>query len=296
MAAQVYVSLGEGAGYFPSGSNVGVWEGPEGAVLIDSGNDADAGRRLLRALEASGRKLAAVVLTHSNADHMGGSAFLASRTGVPVYASRIEAALCADPILEPNFIWGGNPPRELRGKFFVAPSCAVLPLPGEISALPALGGLESIPLPGHFFAQWGWVAGGVLFAGDAVFGERSVAKHPIFFVHDVAAFLSSLETIATLPARLVLPSHGEPVEDASALAAANRAAVERVAAAVVEACAGGASFEDVLAFVCGRFGVDLDWAQYALVGSTVRSYLVYLRERGALSADFAGNRLIWRRT
>lgn len=288
-------------GYLPSLSNVGVWDGPEGTVLIDSGNDADAGRKILRALEATGRKLAAVFLTHSNADHSGGAACIASRSGAAVYATRIEAALCADPLLEPSFVWGAFPPPELRNKFFMAPpvSAAAVPedVPAGASGLPAcFAGARIVPLPGHFFSQAGLLADGVLFAGDALFGPESVAKHPVFFVYDVAAFLDSLERIASLGPALVLPSHGGPTEDIGALMVLNRAAVGRVAAAVLGACTGGASAEDVLARLCAEFGIELNWAQYALVGSTVRSYLVYLRGRGDVDAEFSGGRMVWRRS
>jgi glyoxylase-like metal-dependent hydrolase (beta-lactamase superfamily II) len=241
---------------------------------------------------------------------MGGAAFIASRAGVPVYASRIEAALCNDPLLEPSFLWGAFPPPELRGKFFMAPACAAVPLnvgaAVSNAAVPlpaALAGLEVLPLGGHFFGQIGFLAegareGGILFAGDAVFGPESLAKHPLFFVYDVAAFLESLARIQNCGARVVLPSHGEATEDVAGLCAANRAAVERIAAAIIDACAStrdGASAEDVLALLCPRFGFELGWAQYALVGSTVRSFLVYLRALGELEAGFADGRLRWRR-
>lgn len=298
--------LGERTAYVPSLSNVGVWDGPAGAVLIDAGNDAEAGRRLLKMLEAEGRRPAAVALTHSNADHMGGAAFIASRAAVPVYASRIEAALCEDPLLEPSFLWGAFPPPELRGKFFMATACATLPLDLDAALPTALAGLTVLPLGGHFFGQIGFLAGsehggGILFAGDAVFGPESLAKHPLFFVYDVAAFLESLVKIETSGAHLVVPSHGDPTEDLAGLCAANRAAVERIAVAVIDACAassdgaGGASAEDVLALLCPRFGIELGWAQYALVLSTVRSFLVYLRASGELEAVFADGRLRWRR-
>lgn len=289
------------SGYLPSLSNVGVWDGPAGTVLIDSGNDADAGRKILRALEATGRRPAAVFLTHSNADHSGGAAFIASRSGAAVYATRIEAALCADPLLEPSFVWGAFPPPELRNKFFMAPPVAAELVPEDVpagdAALPAaLSGARIVPLPGHFFSQAGLLADGVLFAGDALFGPESVAKHPVFFVYDVAAFLESLDRIASLRPGLVLPSHGGPTEDFGALTAVNRAAVERVAEAVLGACAGGASAEDVLARLCAEFAIELNWAQYALVGSTVRSYLVYLRGRGDVDAEFSCGRMVWRRS
>lgn len=296
MAGREIRPLGPSVSYLPSGTNVGLWDGPEGSVLIDSGNDADTGRVVLKAVESSGRRVAAVLVTHSNADHMGGAAFIASRSGASVYASRIEAAFCADPLLEPYAVWGACPPPELRNKFFVAPPVRASALEDGAPLPAALAGARVVPLPGHFFAQRGFLAGGVLFAADALFGEAFVAKHPVFFAHDVAAFLSSLDLIAGLGADIVVPSHGEPVRDGAALAALNRAAVERVASRVADACAASASFEDVLSSVCAAFGIELDWAQYALVGSTVRSYLVWLRGCGVLEAEFGGGRMLWRRS
>ncbi len=236
-----------------------------------------------------------MVLTHSNADHMGGAAFLASRTGAPVFASRMEAAFCADPVMEPSFLWGGYPPPELRGKFFMAPPCTAVGLEEQAEFPPVLAGLAGVDLSGHYFGQRGFLAEGVLFAGDALFGPESIAKHPVFFVYDVAAFLASLDRILAAAPRLVVPSHGAPTADVGAICAANRAAVQAVAQAVREACAEPAIGDEVLARVCARYGIDLDWAQYGLVGSTVRSYLVYLREQGQVAAEFTARRLLWRR-
>lgn len=309
MATLTIKTLAGRASYVPSPANVGLIDLPAGTVLVDSGNDAEGGRRLVKLLADTGRKAAAVLLTHSNADHMGGAAFAASRTGSPVYASRMEAAFCADPFLEPSFLWGGYPPVELRGKFFVAPSCAAAVLaPGELDG--NLAGIVAVPLGGHYFGQLGFLCDGVLFAGDALFGEASLAKHPIFFVYDVAAFLDSLDRIVALAPLIVLPSHGEPTQDVASLAAANRAAVLRTAEAVLDACgpgglkpgglksgglkSGGRTAEEILSSVAERFGIVLDWAQYALVGSTVRSYLVWLRDSGKATAEFSSSRLLWR--
>lgn len=300
MAAMKLLPLGGVTGYLPSPSNVGLWDGPSGPVLIDSGNDADGGRRVLRALEETGRRPVAVFLTHSNADHMGGAAFIASRSGAAVYASRLEAALCADPLLEPSFLWGAYPPAELRNKFFMAPPVAATALSPQAfsdpAALPpALLGARLVELPGHFFSQVGLLVEGTLFAGDALFGPESITKHPVFFVYDVASFLSSLAAIEALAPRLILPSHGAPTEDTGTLLASNRAAVDRVSDAVLSACATPRSWEEILATLCGVFGIALDWAQYALVGSTARSYLVYLRDKGEVVAEFSSGRMLWSR-
>lgn len=41
-------------------------------------------------------------------------------------------------------------------------------------------------------------------------------------------------------------------------------------------------FEDIIKALNDTFGLKLDFYQYALVGSTVRSYLAYLSEKGRL--------------
>ncbi len=304
------IPLSQNTFYIPAASNVGLYRGSGGTVLIDSGNDAETGRRYLRALEAAGIKPDAILLTHSNADHAGGAAFISSRTGASIYCSRIEAALCADPVLEPSFVWGAYPPKELRGKFFMAPPCRVnvtdatagdTSIPGASALQAAFAGIRILALPGHFFSQQGYLADGVLFAGDALFGAESIAKHPVFFVYDVAAFLASLDRIAAAAPTIVLPSHGKPVHGPAELAeliAVNRAAIERVASTILEACsltASPATPDEVLAQVCSRFGINLDWAQYALVGSTARSYLVYLRECGKLEVEFRDGKMVWGR-
>ena len=38
--------LGEHTWLLPTGVNVGLWEGQDGAVLIDSGGDKEAGRQI----------------------------------------------------------------------------------------------------------------------------------------------------------------------------------------------------------------------------------------------------------
>ena len=71
------------------------------AYLIDSGNDKEAGKKILKILQAHGWNLDAVIVTHSHADHFGGCAVLQERTGCKVYGSEIERAFMQHPILEP---------------------------------------------------------------------------------------------------------------------------------------------------------------------------------------------------
>ena len=65
--------VGENTFYIDCPAKMGVYRvAPEEAVLIDSGNDKEAGKKVLKIFDAQGWRLKAVYNTHSNADHIGG--------------------------------------------------------------------------------------------------------------------------------------------------------------------------------------------------------------------------------
>lgn len=100
------------------------------AVLIDSGNDKDAGKKIYRILDANGWTLKAIYNTHSHADHIGGNHFLQEKTGCRIYAKGMECTYSNTPLLEPVGLYGGNPFKELKHKFLMAQESTVLPLTG----------------------------------------------------------------------------------------------------------------------------------------------------------------------
>ena len=285
--------LGERTWLLPTGVNVGLWEDRGGAVLIDSGGDKEAGRQIRQVLEERSLTLRLIVNTHSNADHIGGNAYLQKQTGCQVAATRLEAAFIADPVLEPSFLWGSLPFRELRGKFLqAAPSTVGLLLP-DSGPIPETE-LEAVPLPGHYLQMIGVLTPDrVLFAADALFGEEVLAKHPVFFLYDVAGHLETLKRLEGLAAEWVVPGHGRPVRDAGPLIAANRAALQRTGEAVAAACSEPRTFEEILAELCGRFAIELNPSQYVLVGGTLRAYLSWHCDRGTLRPAFEQGRMLW---
>jgi len=285
--------LGERSWLLPVGVNCGLWEGRDGAVLIDSGGDKEAGRQLRQTLEERGWSLRLIVNTHSNADHIGGNAYLQKQTGCRIAAARLEAAFITDPVLEPSFLWGASPFRELRGKFLQAASSAVDQVLEGSGPIPGTE-LEAVSLPGHFLQMIGVLTPDrVLFAGDALFGEEVLARHPVFFLYDVAAHLATLERLEGMAPEWTVPGPGRPVREAGPLIAANRAAVQRTGEAVLEICSAPKTFEEILAELCGRFALRLDPSQYVLVGGTLRAFLAWHRDRGALKPSFDGGRMLW---
>lgn len=279
--------------YIQSPAKIGVVETSNGhVVLIDSGNDKEAGRKVRQHLDRQGWTLDAIYNTHSNADHIGGNAYLAKQTGCALYAPGIEAAFTQHPILEPALLYGGYPMKALRHKFLLAQeSDAQLLTPEHLPA-----GFELIPLPGHFFDMVGLrTPDDVVFLADCLSSQATLDKYQISYVYDVAAYLDTLERVKEMQAALFVPAHAEATDNIAPLAQYNIDKVNEIAGHILDFCAAPHTFEEVLQHLFTSYDLAMTFEQYALVGSTVRNYLSWLLDSERLSATFTDNRLLWQR-
>ena len=199
------INAAGGSYYIQSPAKIGLVELGGGKVyLIDSGSDKDAGRKVRQILDANSWTLEAIYNTHSNADHIGGNRYLQNQTGCRVYAPGIECAFTRSPILEPSFLYGGYPCKELRHKFLLAQESDASELTRDV--LP--DGFELIELPGHFFDMAGFRTGDdVVYLADCLSSRETLEKYQIGFIYDVGAYLKTLEMVKTLRAKLFVPSH-----------------------------------------------------------------------------------------
>ena len=261
--------------------------------LIDSGNDKDAGRKVRQLLDANGWHLTAIYNTHSNADHIGGNRYLQGQTKCKIYAQGIECDITRHPVLEPAFLYGGFPPKDLRHKFLMAQESDAKELtPGVLPE-----GFALLQLPGHFFHMVGFRSpDDVVYLADCLSSRETLDKYQIGFVYDVAAYLDTLEKVKTMQAAAFVPAHAEVTEDIAPLAQYNIDKVLEIADHMVELCAEPVIFEELLKKLFDDYGLTLTFEQYVLVGSTVKSYLAWLKDTGRLTALFEDNRLLWRRT
>lgn len=277
--------------YIQSPAKIGVVETSDGhVVLIDSGNDKEAGRKVRQHLDRQGWTLDAIYNTHSNADHIGGNAYLAKQTDCALYAPGIEAAFTQHPILEPALLHGGYPMKALRHKFLLAQESNAQPLTPE--HLPA--GFELIPLPGHFFDMVGLrTPDDVVFLADCLSSQATLDKYQISYVYDVAAYLDTLEHVKEMQATLFVPAHADATDNIAPLAQYNIDKVNEIAGHILDFCAAPHTFEEVLQHLFTSYDLAMTFEQYALVGSTVRNYLSWLLDSERLSATFTNNRLLW---
>lgn len=288
------VKLDDRAYYIECPAKIGVYKVSENEIiLIDTGNDKEAAKKVLRVTDAEDWTIKAIYLTHSNADHIGGAEWFKKKTDCKIYATEIEKTFSKYPILESSFLFGGYPMKALRNKFLLAKPCEVETISEEV--LPE--GLSMISLPGHFFDMIGFkTESGVYFLGDCIFGEEIINKYHFTFIYDVAKYLESLEMLNTLKGTSYVPSHAKHSEDLSELIALNIAKVNEIAAFIVASLsAKPMPFEALLKIIFDHYELTMDMNQYVLVGSTVKSFLSYLVDQGEIEMVFDSNQLIWQK-
>jgi Zn-dependent hydrolases, including glyoxylases len=285
------IQAGEHTYYINSPAKVGIFKISENDVcLIDSGNDKDAGRKIYKILNANHWILADIINTHSNADHIGGNKFLQQKSGCKIISTQIENTYAKYPILEPSFLYGGYPFKGLRNKFLMANACE----PTDNIDLYLPDGLEYFRLGGHYLDMIGLkTADNICFLADCVFGENIINKYHLSFVYDVQAFFSTLDWVEQLEAKLFIPAHADACEDIRPLVKINRDKAFEIIDHILTICSEALGFEDILKAVFDHYDLVMDFNQYVLVGSTVRSYLSYLNDQGRLNCIITGNRMLW---
>lgn len=238
------------------GTNTYVIGSGDEVVVLDPGPIIEEHRQaILRA--AGDRRVAAVAVTHTHPDHAPLANPLAADVGAP----------CVGFGPGPGFV----PDVELR-------DLATL----DVGSLK----MTAIHTPGHTADHLCYVVGDVLFSGDHIMGGSTVV------IEDAAAYLTSLERLATMDLGVCHPGHGPDLPDATSTIEdyiAHRRMRERQ---IVAAVAGGArSVDDIVEVVYDEVPADWRWA----AAQQVRTQLTKLIGEGRLrwaEADTGGVRLV----
>ena len=277
--------------YINSPAKIGLYVDGTDAYLIDSGNDKDAGKKVKKILDENCWSLKLIINTHSNADHIGGNKYLQSQTGCKIYSKGMEIAFTNSPILEPAFLNGAYPSKDLLHKFLFADASVCENI--ENAQLP--DGFEIINLPGHFFDMIGIrTPDDVLFIADSISSAMTLEKYGIGFIYDIKAYLETLDLLETLSANVFVPSHADATDNLHDIVDTNRKKVFEIIDTVKDYIKVPCTFEDLLAHMFDKYNLTMTNEQYALVGSTVKSYLSYLKNNGDAESYFEYNKMYWK--
>lgn len=181
--------------------------------------------------------VAAVVLTHAHADHVGVAELLRTELGIPVHVHAGDERLATTArAMGKN---EGSMPPYLRHVaawkllWELARNGSMKPRPiGQVRTfvdgdeLDVPGRLRVVHTPGHSDGHCVLVseAAAVAFVGDAICsynpltGARGPQLMPRAFTRDVSQALGSLDRLAQLGVDRLLPGHGDPIDDPAAAA------------------------------------------------------------------------------
>jgi quinoprotein relay system zinc metallohydrolase 2 len=201
---QIAMTTPENAGDI---ANLGVIVGQDAVAVVDTGGSVSVGRELLLAIRSfTDKPIRYVINTHDHPDHVFGNAAMPS--GV-------------------TFVGHHNLPAELarRGPYYLRSYREQLgeAAIAEVGIIPPsllVDGETTLNLGGRSLRLTAWSPAahtdcdvtvldettGVLFAGDLVF-----IQHVPVIDGSIKGWLSVIDRLARLPARLVLPGHGAHV-------------------------------------------------------------------------------------
>lgn len=245
-------------------------------LLVDPGSDDPAALEGLQHLLArlEGRRVVAIAVTHRHRDHHAGVTELRRRLGVPLLAHPLlSESLGADRALEDGEVITLAAPASVSGA-------------GDWH-------LRVLFTPGHTadHVVFHEADRGVVIAGDLVSGLSTVVIDPPD--GDLAAYMQSVERVASLDARVLFPGHGPPTGGVRprllALLEHRRERERRVVDALGH---GPATIDSLLPIVYA----DVPESQWKWARRSLLAHLIALEARGAAQRDGTDESASWRAT
>ncbi len=281
------IKVSEQCYYIESPSKVGIYKQSENDVyLIDSGSDKNSAKKTLKICNENNWNIKGIINTHAHADHIGGNAYIQEKTECDIFCSALEIPFINHTVLNPVSIYGGYYPKELEHKFFLAQDSNAK----DINSSDFPKELETFDISGH---SLGMIAiktpDNIAFVGDIVSSETIIQKYAITYLLDIKKHLQSLDFVENMSADKFIMSHVETVSDIRPLIELNRDKIFKICDVILDYAKEPTTFDSLLQKLFYHYNLRMCVRQHSLVGSTVRSYLSYLKNEGKLETIIDDN-------
>lgn len=249
-------------------------------LIIDSGGNESNAKKSIKAIDYE--SINYVFNTHFHADHCGGNQYFQNKQEAKIIASTSEACFIEQPILEPVYLFGAYPPKELQNRFLMAKSSVVdikqdsglleLELDGESVCFTLLS------LKGHSPDMLGIVTPDhIAFIGDAIIDSKIIEKHPLIFSYNIKDHLDTLDYLATCNYDGYVLAHGGYFEQIDELIEINKKAVLRISCRIQELVSSGdKSLENLHKKLSEELELKENLSTYTLNHSVIKAHVQYL--------------------
>ncbi len=168
------------------------------AVLIDPDGSA---KSILRAVEAKGFSIAAILLTHGHFDHIGAVDEIAETTGAEVHISEQDAEMLTDG--------RKNASAVFFGKNILCKTVPKVFKDGETLSFDGLT-FTVMATPGHTKGSVCFFIDDVVFTGDTFFAE-GYGRCDLYGGNEDVLVRSLQKLVPKLRGKVAYPGHGESV-------------------------------------------------------------------------------------
>jgi len=240
--------------------------GTTDVAVIDPGPDDPAHLAALTAAIA-GRRVVAILCTHTHRDHSPAAAPLKAATGAPIIGCAPLALADLGPRADAAFDSEYAPDRVL----------------GDGETVSGEGWtLEAVATPGHTSNHLCYALreNGALFTGDHVMGWSTTVVAPPD--GDMAAYMASLDKLYAREDRVYYPAHGDPVDRPQRFVRGLIGHRKQREGQILRLLKEGLSaIPDLVA----RMYVGLDPRLNGAAGRSVQAHLIDLRMRGLVTEE-----------
>ncbi|WP_022931027.1 MBL fold metallo-hydrolase [Treponema bryantii] len=310
------IELSSGVYVIPGTTNVGVVTNENlssngssvDVYLIDSGSTEIDGEYVLDVLKAFFEQLGqtfnvkAIITTHGHPDHCGAHNFLKQETGCQLWAAKHEQGAMETPIIQGTVLWGGYPPHEMRTLFFM-PSPTYLDHAIKADEIIELSGgrrLSFMELNGHSYQTFCAIISDkndkkVIFPGDNIFPRNEIINHWIPLILNPVQYMESLDKLCAIEkVEWCIPSHGDFLKrNINEAAELNKIAIISTRTCILDSLKTKKrmTVEDIVKYVADKNDLQMTFSQYALVYSTVKSYIAVMHDAREIKMEVSDNKL-----